>query len=175
MPQRLIELTDSLERLFGTPSGTRAITPDLPDSDWALICWMKSPPHDRPVVRKIDHQTVPLLLEELKIPSRTRRLRAVQVAVATNSVADVEESLLELLKNDDHVLRLEIVRALAACDSSAVREALSEAQNDRSELVRQAAAGCLASIQRRARTQPPLPPIDTDTMRDTYNGHLSSS
>lgn len=127
------------------------------------------------LVRKIDHQTVPRLLEELKIPSRTRRLRAVQVAIATGSISDVEEALINLLDDDDHVLRLELVRALADSDSYDVQAALTEAQGDRSELVREAATQSLLTIQQRAAQRGRRAPIVPDYPRDLQNGQYSSS
>ncbi len=45
-----------------------------------------------PLVRKVDPQCLTLLVEEMKAPARTRRLRAVEIAVEMNAVRAVENA-----------------------------------------------------------------------------------
>jgi len=108
------------------------------------------------LVLKIDPQAPALLVDELKSPLRTRRLRAVAVAVAMADVRRVERPLRKLLADEDHIVRIEAVRALAACDSEDTREALLHAAADKSVLVRQAARQSLDDIRQRLG----LPPLE---------------
>ena len=69
-------------------------------------------------------QTVPLLKEELCSPMRTRRLRAVAIARLLELVEPLEQSLIELLRDTDHMVRMAAVGALAESHSGASYEAL---------------------------------------------------
>jgi HEAT repeat protein len=91
------------------------------------------------LVKKIDPQCVPLLEEELKSAVRTRRLRALAAARAMEAVGALEEKVVDLLADEDHMVRLEAATALAQCASPASRQALERACGDSSEVVRQAA------------------------------------
>jgi hypothetical protein len=100
------------------------------------------------MVKKIDEEAIPGLKEELNAKSRTRRLRGVGAALAMGAIADLEPALIERLADEDHVVRAEVARALAACHTPAVREALNAARGDRSLVVREAAEESLARIER---------------------------
>ena len=52
------------------------------------------------------------LAEELKSPSRTRRLRALGAASAARMTVELEPRVLKLLADEDHVVRTEAARAL---------------------------------------------------------------
>ena len=69
------------------------------------------------LVRKIDPAAVNTLAEELKSPSRTRRLRALGAASAARVIVELEPRVLKLLDDDDHVVRTEAARALSVCDT----------------------------------------------------------
>ncbi len=77
------------------------------------------------LVRKIDAATVTTLSEELKSPSRTRRLRALGAASAARSVEPLEPLILRLLVDGDHIVRGEAARALGVCDTPGSRQALA--------------------------------------------------
>lgn len=100
------------------------------------------------LVRKVDPNAASLLLEEMTAPSRRRRIRALQVADAIQIVPEVEEAVVTLLFDDDHLVRLEAARALAQGVSVEACHALRAAESDSSVTVREAAADSLASLVR---------------------------
>jgi hypothetical protein len=91
------------------------------------------------IVKKIDQQTVPLLREELRAPARFRRLRGLQIVQAMDVACLLEETLIELVGDEDQKLRAEAAATLAGCHSPAVRSALEKALGDGSVAVREAA------------------------------------
>ena len=102
------------------------------------------------LVKRIDPNTVPLLREEMKSPSRRRRIRALQMAAAIAAVGELLEETLSAIADGDHLVRLEAARALGQCDSLEAYAALREAEEDRSLTVREAAAASLEQIARRS-------------------------
>ena len=114
-----------------------------------------------PLVRKIDPQYHPGLLEEMSSSARTRRLRAIEIAEAMKAVGAVEARLLELLNDEDHLVRSEAARVLAESDSVAVREALDRLLLDRSMLVQDTVKASLQEIERRK--QAVLQPVASQT------------
>jgi len=102
------------------------------------------------LVKKIDPQTTTLLREEMKSPSRRRRIRALQMAVAIQVENDLLDEILVAIGDSDHLVRLEAARALGQCDSLEAFAALREAEDDRSLTVREAAAASLDQIGRRS-------------------------
>lgn len=92
------------------------------------------------LIKKTDPQTIPALREELQSNIRTRRLRGLSVARVMDLVENLEDVILGLLGDDDHLIRSEAASALATCASPASLEALQESQYDTSEAVRAAAA-----------------------------------
>lgn len=95
------------------------------------------------LVRKIDPQTLPRLREELHSDARGRRLRAVAVARCIDAVELLEPLVIELLSDEDHMVRAEAAAALAQCGSELSRRALRRAEADRSPTVQQAARSSL--------------------------------
>jgi hypothetical protein len=100
------------------------------------------------LVKKIDPRTVPLIKEELSVHSRTRRLRALRMAVVVGVAPWVETEVIVLLGDEDHVVRSEAAAALGACRSPTAAAAVQGALADRSQIVREAAAGALEQMQR---------------------------
>jgi len=98
------------------------------------------------LVCKIDQVVLPRLTEELAARGRTRRIRALQVVQAIDAVAELEGPVIERLADDDHLVRVEAARALAACDSQQTRSALAALADDRSVAVQEAAAMSLAAL-----------------------------
>ena len=98
------------------------------------------------LVRKIDPTVITTLNEELKSPSRTRRLRALGAASAARMTVELEPRVLKLLADEDHVVRTEAARALSACDTPTSRQALREALLDRSVTVQEAAEYSLRQL-----------------------------
>lgn len=107
------------------------------------------------LVLKVDPQALTELMNEFKAPSRTRRIRAMAITQTLDIVYAMEESLIELLDNDDHVVRAEAVRLLAQCDTDTARQGLEHALLDRSVTVQDAAR---AGLQELDNAPPPLVP-----------------
>lgn len=96
------------------------------------------------LVRKIDTQTVPQLRQELESPMRSRRLRGLAVARATELVGQFESTVLTLLHDEDHMVRAEAATTLGTLKSDASRAALEAAAvEDRSPAVQDAARSAL--------------------------------
>jgi len=98
------------------------------------------------LVRRVDRQTPQLLAEEMQAASRGRRLRAIEVAQALDMVAEMEPQFHELLKDDDHMVRMEAAGALAECSTERTRLALRNALLDRSVAVQNAAERALGAM-----------------------------
>ena len=79
------------------------------------------------IVKKIDQHSIPLLREELRAPVRFRRLRGLQIVQAMDVACLVEETIIEMLGDEDEMLRAEAAVTLAGCRSPAVRSALEKA------------------------------------------------
>jgi HEAT repeat protein len=106
------------------------------------------------MVAKVDPEAVPLLLEELRSPARSRRLRALSMSAAMGVIVSIEYDLHERLLDEDHLVRAETARVLALCDTPETHDALREALNDSSLTVREAAEASLKTLK-----QPTTPPI----------------
>ncbi len=104
------------------------------------------------MVAKADPQALVQLRQELLARARSRRLRAVEMAVAMGVVPQVQNTLMQLLQDEDHLVRVEAVEALAHGEGSEVDEALRHALQDPSVLVQDAAR---AVLQRRAQAVAP--------------------
>jgi HEAT repeat protein len=102
------------------------------------------------LVQKIDLRTIPQLEVEMKSRGRTRRLRGLAIARTIGVVEQLERLVIELLGDEDHMVRVEAAAALACCTSSASRLALENALGDRSQTVREAAQKGLAEQARLA-------------------------
>ena len=109
------------------------------------------------LVRKINPEAIPGLVDEMQSRSRTRRLRGIGVAIAMGAVGDVEAAIIDLLSDDDHVIRSEAVRALGHSNTPTSRQALREALLDRSIVVQESAERSLRQLG----NQPPaLEPVE---------------
>ncbi len=98
------------------------------------------------LVRRIDGDCLPQLLHEMDRPSPIGRRRAVLAALAMGMVSSLEQRLIELLSDDDHIVRVAAATALADCKSVPSWEALRDALLDRSYVVKEAAEGSLQYI-----------------------------
>jgi HEAT repeat protein len=98
------------------------------------------------MVKKIDPTTTASLAEEMSAPARTRRLRALEAAMTIGAVRDLERRVVELLQDDDHMVRTAAARALAQGNSPAIVAALREARRDRSVAVQEEAQRSLEQI-----------------------------
>ena len=98
------------------------------------------------LVRKVDSRVTPLLVEELVAPSKRRRIRALQVAEVMQLVLEVQDHIIALLGDEDHLVRLGAARALGHCATSDAYAALREAEDDTSPVVREAVSESLERI-----------------------------
>jgi HEAT repeat protein len=98
------------------------------------------------VVTKVDLTAIDGLKQELSSLVRRRRLRAIEVAAAMGVTARVADALLDLLQDEDHMVRAAAVSALADCSPMDVRDALLEALGDRSHAVQSAARDSLRAL-----------------------------
>jgi HEAT repeat protein len=96
-----------------------------------------------PTVRKVDPAAAHRLREEIEARSRTRRIRAIAMAVSLDLVPQFEAPLIQRLTDEDHLVRAEAAKALAQCSSGNARRALQAAKHDRSIVVQEAAAQSL--------------------------------
>ena len=98
------------------------------------------------LVRKIARDCLPQLLHEMDRPSPVGRRRAVLAALAMGMVSQLEKRIIELLSDEDHIVRVAAATALADCKSVPSWEALRDALLDRSYVVKEAAEGSLQRI-----------------------------
>lgn len=111
------------------------------------------------LVKKVDPRCVGRLWEEMRSRVRRRRLRALAVARALELEPKLEEGILRLLHDEDHMVRAEAAAALAACPTPAARVGLSEALEDRSPVVQEAARKALEALG--VGTAPRWPPVSS--------------
>ena len=91
------------------------------------------------LVKKVDLQTIPLLKAEMESKVCKRRRRALAIATAIDAVAELEPAIVQLLHDEDHLVRADAASTLRRSTSPTARQALSEATADRSPLVQEAA------------------------------------
>lgn len=100
------------------------------------------------LVRRVDSQAIDRIRAELDQPARSRRKRALELAVALKTVAQLQEPIKALLKDDDQYLRIDAIRTLATVDNPFTRQALRDALLDSQPLVQQAAETALKELTR---------------------------
>lgn len=98
------------------------------------------------LVRKIDLNAEADLTEQMGGLSPVRRRRAVVAASAMGLVQDLEESVIRLLSDEDHMVRVAAAEALAECETVPSWGALRDALFDRSVTVKEAAERSLSQI-----------------------------
>jgi HEAT repeat protein len=91
------------------------------------------------LVKKVDPQALMLLGKELDSPVRAKRIRGLAIAQAMGAVEPLEEKIIALLEDEDHLIRARAAELLGSHGSPASRRALEVALADRSETVREAA------------------------------------
>jgi HEAT repeat protein len=95
------------------------------------------------LVKKVDPGSAALLKEELDSLVRSRRLRALAIVRVMELAEQLEERVVELLHDSDHLVRVAAANALASASSVSSRQFLEDALHDRSELVQEAARNSL--------------------------------
>lgn len=99
------------------------------------------------LVWKIDTDVRPRLIEDMESRSRLRRRRAVLAAGAMGLVGELEQSVIERLSDEDHMVRVAAANVLAECETMPSWEALRDALFDRSVAVQEAAEQSLMQIR----------------------------
>ncbi len=98
------------------------------------------------VVSKTDPECVSKLADEMLGPSPVRRRRAVQASLSMGISTELQETIIKLLSDEDHIVRVAAAQALADCKSLPTWEALLTALLDRSVVVKEAAERSLEMI-----------------------------
>src|SRR5439155_4041622 len=98
------------------------------------------------LVRRVDSHAVDRIRAEIEAPTRGRKKRALELAVALNAVEPLQQPIAGLMKDEDQYLRIEAIRALATIDSPATRQALRDAMLDAQPLVQQAAEAAMRAL-----------------------------
>lgn len=98
------------------------------------------------IVWKIDPEAGSVLVNEMKSLSRVRRRRAVLASRDMGMVRDLEKSIIELLNDEDHMVRIAAAETLSDCDTLPSWEALRDAMLDRSVAVQEVAEKSLERI-----------------------------
>jgi hypothetical protein len=102
------------------------------------------------LVAKIDPKTILQLQAEMSSRGRTRRLRGLAIAQAMGVPGRIEPRVIELLQDEDHLVRARAAAALGLCSSESSHRALHDALADRSYAVQEAAQKSLSQRARAA-------------------------
>jgi HEAT repeat protein len=153
-PRNIPEAMLLLIRMVDTPHDEvrRALRESLPEFTFRRFIHNFERLPDRLVmtagqlVRKIDADAPRSLKAEMECLSPVRRRRAVLAASAMGLVRDMEGTIIRLLSDDDHIVRIAAARALAECDTVPSWEALRDALLDRSVIVQETAEQSLLQI-----------------------------
>ena len=98
------------------------------------------------LVQKIDADTEPALRDEMNCPSPVRRRRAVLASAAMGLTGKMEQTVIALLSDDDHMVRIAAAKSLAEVDTMPSWGALRDALLDRSVIVKETAEESLRKI-----------------------------
>jgi HEAT repeat protein len=100
------------------------------------------------LVKRVDPNLIDELLQEMVVPVRARRLRALQATAALEVAPLVATGLCELARDEYHGVRVEAARLLGECDGSEVRYTLRELQSDSLPAVQREAEQSLELIKK---------------------------
>lgn len=95
------------------------------------------------LVKKVDPTTASQLREEMESPQGKRRMRAMKIVMALDMVGEMQADVIARAADDDHLVRVEAVRALSLAHSLDALAALQDLQSDSSFAVREAVAAAL--------------------------------
>lgn len=98
------------------------------------------------LVARIDSRAPRKIAEEMHAPVVSRRLRAIDVAEAIGCLPAVADALVELLADEDHMVRASAADALQFCTGDDVRDALLAALEDQSAAVQNSAKTSLEQL-----------------------------
>jgi len=98
------------------------------------------------LVLKVDEQFYDKLSQEFVAPTSKRRLRAIEIAENLKMVPEVVDLVMDLLGDDDHLVRSAAASALQYCPIAQVRTTLEAMLDDRSGSVRSAVQNALENM-----------------------------
>ncbi len=98
------------------------------------------------LVTKVDETAIEVITSEMQSQSPVRRRRATLAAIVMGVIPQLEEFVILLLTDEDHMVRIAAAKALADCKSVPTWEALRDALLDRSTIVQEAAEQSLERI-----------------------------
>ena len=98
------------------------------------------------LVKRIDAHAESSLRDEMNCLSPVRRRRAVMATSAMGLTRELEKTVITLLSDDDHVVRIAAAKALAEVETMPSWEALMDALLDKSVIVKEAAEESLRQI-----------------------------
>ncbi len=96
------------------------------------------------MVKSIDPFTAAQLRQELSSPLRARRLRGIELTLCLDMVDQMGDELAEMLHDDDVIVRLQAIAALARATTPRSEKLLQEASTDPNQRIREAAERSLA-------------------------------
>ena len=105
------------------------------------------------LVKKVDPETIPRLQEEMESPTGKRRIRAIEIAELMQLIPELSAKVIELLQDEDHMVRAYAADALSCCGTAQVRKALMQAKQDPNTSVQNAAKSSLAVLSEPATVQ----------------------
>ena len=100
------------------------------------------------IINRVDPASTEVLAVELTALARSRRLRGLQMIQAMRIAQQFEEPIIELLADEDHMVRAEAARTLGLCQTAQAVHALNQARADRSVAVQEAAVQSLRILSR---------------------------
>ncbi len=95
------------------------------------------------LVKRVDGEAIGRLADELEAPDGRRQLRALDMAIAMDAVADVESHVIALGESPRAVVRQAAVKAMGCCNTHRIRTALLARTDDTSAAVQTAARAAL--------------------------------
>lgn len=98
------------------------------------------------LVARIDPDASRKIADEMQAPVVPRRLRAIDVAEAIGCLPAVADTLVELLADEDHMVRASAADALQFCTGEDVRNGLVAALEDQSAAVQNSAKSSLLQL-----------------------------
>lgn len=116
------------------------------------------------LVKKVDLTTAAQLREEMESPQGKRRMRAMKIVIALDMIAEMQADIIARASDEDHLVRVEAVRALSLAHSLDALAVLQDLQSDTSFAVREAAVAALeqftvAPTEKVATKSVGLPPL----------------
>jgi len=106
------------------------------------------------LVRRIDADAESALRDEMQCPSPVRKRRAILASVAMGLTGEMEQAVISLLSDEDHMVRIAAAKALSEVDTMPSWGALRDALLDRSVIVKEAAEESLRKICQTLLTEP---------------------